>query len=112
MARYQVILTYDGSRYQGFQKQTGSDTIQGKVESSLRKLGWSGRSILYAGRTDTGVHAYGQVIAFDLDWKHTEGELQAALNSLLPDSIAVRSAQPTDSRFHPRYDAIMRCYRY
>lgn len=112
MARYQVILTYDGSRYQGYQRQTGSETIQGAVEDALRKLGWSGRSILSAGRTDAGVHAIGQVIAFDLNWEHPAGDLQAALNSLLPPSIAVKSAVVVDDRFHPRYDARRRSYRY
>jgi len=112
MARYQVILTYDGSQYQGFQRQASPDTIQGMVETALCGLGWEGQSILYAGRTDTGVHAYGQVIAFDLDWKHSDGELQAAMNSLLPDSIAVRSVHQAADSFHPRYDASMRSYRY
>lgn len=82
------------------------------VETALGGLGWEGQSILYAGRTDTGVHAYGQVIAFDLDWKHSDGELQAAMNSLLPNSIAVRFVQQAADSFHPRYDASMRSYRY
>ncbi len=112
MARYQVILTYDGSRYQGFQKQTAADTIQDAVETALRQLTWDGQSILYAGRTDTGVHAYGQVIAFDLDWKHSDGELQAALNSILPASIAARSVRQAEDSFHPRYQASVRSYRY
>lgn len=112
MARYKVILTYDGSRYHGFQRQTNSATIQGAVESTLRKLGWDGQSILSAGRTDAGVHAFGQVIAFDLDWNHSAEQLQAAINSLLPNSIAAQSVVEADAGFHPRYDARRRSYRY
>jgi tRNA pseudouridine38-40 synthase len=82
------------------------------VEAALRELGWQGHSILSAGRTDTGVHALGQVIAFDLDWAHTPEELQAALNSLLPPSVSAHSAQPVQVDFHPRYNAWARCYCY
>lgn len=112
MARYQVILTYDGSQYQGYQRQRRAKTVQGEVESALYKLGWYGQSILAAGRTDTGVHAIGQVVAFDLDWKHPARDLQAALNSLLPPAIAVRSVEEVEDTFHPRYDATSRKYRF
>ncbi len=70
MERYQVILAYDGSHFKGFQRQAKVRSVQGVVEAALRKLDWQGKSILAAGRTDTGVHATGQVIAFELDWKH------------------------------------------
>ena len=58
--------------------------MQGVLEAALHKLGWQGRTILFAGRTDTGVHASGQVIAFDLEWRHAPQALQAALNANLP----------------------------
>ncbi len=118
MARYQVILVYDGTHFRGFQRQVrlqdGVDerTVQGEVQTALRRLGWQGQSILGAGRTDAGVHAAGQVIAFDLDWKHGTGDLQAALNSNLPEDIGVRSVKPAPPDFHPRYDAIERVYHY
>ena len=64
MERYQVILAYDGSRFKGFQRQAKARSVQGVVEAALRKLSWQGTSILAAGRTDTGVHATGQVISF------------------------------------------------
>ncbi|MGD0708244.1 MAG: tRNA pseudouridine(38-40) synthase TruA, partial [Anaerolineaceae bacterium] len=70
MARYQIILAYDGTDFQGFQRQGSKRTVQRELESSLRQLGWKGRAILSAGRTDAGVHASGQVVAFDLDWDH------------------------------------------
>lgn len=112
MARYQVILAYDGSQFQGFQRQSRSDTVQGAVEASLRELGWDGRSILAAGRTDAGVHAIGQVIAFDFDWMHSVDDLQAAMNACMPPSISVQAVAEAHDSFHPRYDAQVRCYRY
>ncbi|HEY5669313.1 MAG TPA: tRNA pseudouridine(38-40) synthase TruA [Anaerolineales bacterium] len=112
MARYQVILAYDGTQYHGFQRQAKAHTVQGVIEATLRELGWSGRAILAAGRTDTGVHASGQVIAFDLDWKHSPDELGAALNAQLPDDVAARSVMQVEVDFHPRYDALARTYRY
>jgi tRNA pseudouridine38-40 synthase len=75
-------------------------------------LGWQGRALLSAGRTDSGVHAEGQSIAFDLDWQHAPLELVRALNANLPADIAVRQARPVPDGFHPRYTAVARCYRY
>ena len=113
MARYQVILTYDGTDFLGFQRQGNSlRTVQGVVEDALRKLGWNESTIFAAGRTDTGVHATGQVIAFDLAWAHGERDLQSALNANLPYDVAARAVRQVSSRFHPRYDALWRHYRY
>jgi tRNA pseudouridine38-40 synthase len=112
MARYKLTLAYDGTGFLGSQRQAESRTVQGELERALRKLGWSGRSVLLSGRTDTGVHATGQVASVDLDWFHAEGKLVSALNSSLPDDIAVWSAQVVDEKFHPRFDALSRRYRY
>ncbi len=112
MARYQVILAYDGTLFEGSQRQVNSRTVQGELEKALRKVGWSGTSVLIAGRTDTGVHATGQVAAFDLDWSHADGELVNALNAYLPADVAVREARVTRDDFHPRFDATSRRYRY
>jgi tRNA pseudouridine38-40 synthase len=112
MVRYQVILAYDGTAFLGFQRQSEGRTVQQVVEDALRALGWQGQSILAAGRTDTGVHASGQVIAFDLDWRHSLEDLRNALNDRLPADVAVRSAKATNAGFHPRYDAYARRYRY
>lgn len=114
MARYKVILAYDGSGYCGFQKQRNpaKPTIQGSIENALIKLGWSGKSILAAGRTDTGAHALGQVIAFDLDWRHDEGELLTAMNAYLPDDICFSKLQVAAPNFHPRFQAVSRRYVY
>ena len=114
MARYKLTLAYDGSGFVGSQRQASmkTRTVQGELEHVLQKLGWSGRSVIMSGRTDTGVHATGQVASVDLDWSHTDDKLLRALNSLLPADVAVRSVEVVDAKFHPRFDAIARLYRY
>jgi len=112
MARYQIILAYDGTDFCGFQRQGLDRTVQFVVEEALRQIGWQGESILAAGRTDTGVHASGQVIAFDLEWRHGEEVLIRALNAHLPEDVAVKRAKLVDDRFHPRFQARFRCYQY
>ncbi len=117
MVRYQIVLAYDGSAFQGSQRQAssgrlGGRTVQGELEKALRTLGWQGRSVLLAGRTDRGVHALGQVAAFDLDWKHGLPALQRALNAALPADVAVRQVAEVPPEFHPRFWAVARRYRY
>ena len=112
MARYQVILAYDGSGFTGSQRQANSRTVQGELEKALSKLGWSDRAILMAGRTDTGVHATGQVAAFDLEWTHSADKLLWALNKHLPSDLVVRRLSPASADFHPRFDATSREYHY
>ncbi len=112
MALYQAILAYDGSGFVGFQRQARGRTVQGEVEKALRRLGWAGTTILYAGRTDSGVHARGQVIAFELAWRHPAEALQNALNAHLPADVAVQAVQPAPAGFHPRYAAVARRYVY
>lgn len=112
MERYQVILAYDGTDFEGFQRQGSTRTVQLVVEKALQRLNWQGTILLAAGRTDTGVHAAGQVVAFDLEWNHSTDELERALNANLPRDVAVRSVQLAARDFHPRYDARARTYRY
>ncbi|HSB02485.1 MAG TPA: tRNA pseudouridine(38-40) synthase TruA [Anaerolineales bacterium] len=112
MARYQLTLAYDGTDFFGSQRQANRRTVQGELEKALCKLGWTGRSVIVAGRTDTGVHATGQVAAFDLDWSHSDEELVRAVNAALPADVAVHQAQTVQAKFHPRFDALSRRYRY
>lgn len=112
MERYKVILAYDGSAFNGMQRQANSRSVQSAVETALRSLGWKQKSILAAGRTDTGVHASGQVIAFDLDWRHSPEKLLAALNAELPQEVAAKAVSLVADDFHPRYDAKARKYEY
>ncbi len=113
MARYQVILAYDGTGFTGSQVQANSRTVQGELERALRKLGWSERTVIMAGRTDTGVHATGQVAAFNFEWMHPADKLLRALNADLPSDLVIKSLIPVSADFHPRFDAVSReyCYR-
>jgi tRNA pseudouridine38-40 synthase len=112
MERYQLILAYDGTDFHGFQRQGKIRTVQLEVESALRKINWQGKSILAAGRTDVGVHASGQVISFDHDWRHSLEALSRALNAHLPADVSVQSVKLTREDFHPRFDALWRKYVY
>lgn len=111
-AHYKAILLYNGSAFAGFQRQLNARSVQGEFEASLRQLGWTGKSILAAGRTDAGVHARGQVVSFKLEWNHHLDDLVRALNYYLPQDMAVRSLSEVPEAFHPRYDAKSRQYRY
>ncbi|NDJ60609.1 MAG: tRNA pseudouridine(38-40) synthase TruA [Chloroflexi bacterium] len=113
--RYRATLAYDGAAYEGFQRQIdGTPTIQGAVEAALAAVTGQQATVLGAGRTDTGVHATGQVIAFDVAWQHSDEALQRALNANLPDDIALQAVESlgAGATFHPRFDAVTRLYRY
>lgn len=112
MERYQLTLSYDGTEYAGFQRQGKTRTVQLEIERVLDRLGWQGKSILFSGRTDSGVHALGQVIAFDLQWRHAEVDLLNAFNAKLPADISVLSCAQVNKDFHPRFDAKSRVYMY
>ncbi len=113
MERYQIILAYDGTDFFGSQRQAKSRrTVQAELEKALRALGWDGRTVLLAGRTDSGVHASGQVAAFDFEWRHSLEDLNNALNANLPADMAVREVAHAADNFHPRFDATSRRYRY
>lgn len=112
MTRYRATLAYDGTAYQGFQRQRPpAPTIQAAVETAISAIARRSVAIVAAGRTDAGVHALGQVIAFDVDWKHGEDELLRAINAKLPPDIALQTLIQQDG-FHPRYDALWRQYAY
>lgn len=113
MQRLALTITYDGSRFAGSQIQPGQRTVQAVMEDALG--GFYGRptAAVFAGRTDRGVHAAGQVVSCfdgrpDLELK----AVQAALNARLPDDVAVIRTTRRDGRFHARYDARWREYRY
>jgi tRNA pseudouridine38-40 synthase len=112
MTRYLTVLAYDGTHFLGSQRQVSARTVQGELETALCKIGWVAKSVLLAGRTDTGTHAYGQVAVFDLNWNHSLDRLQRALNGYLPYDLVVREVKIASERFHPRFDASSRRYRY
>ncbi|MCW5874515.1 MAG: tRNA pseudouridine(38-40) synthase TruA [Anaerolineales bacterium] len=110
--RYKIILAYHGAAFSGMQRQARHRSVQAVLEEALRALGWAGRAVLFAGRTDAGVHASGQVAAFDLQWRHSSESLLKALNTQLPADVAVQAVEQVGAQFHPRYDARKRTYRY
>jgi tRNA pseudouridine38-40 synthase len=112
MAHYQFIIAYDGTDFKGSQRQGNKRTVQLVLEDALREIGWKERTILLAGRTDSGVHATGQVASCNLEWRHSETALEKALNARLPGDLAVRSVRLVDDTFHARYSARTRTYNY
>jgi tRNA pseudouridine38-40 synthase len=110
--RVRLVIEYDGSNYAGWQLQAGADTVQGRIEAVLEKLCGQPLRIHAAGRTDAGVHARGQVVAFDAPRRLGPRELRRALNAMLPVDIVVREAAETDPAFDPRRDAVVRVYEY
>jgi tRNA pseudouridine38-40 synthase len=113
MARYRATLAYDGTAYLGFQRQANATpTVQRAVEEAIGAVTAGERvTVIAAGRTDTGVHAAGQVIAFDVDWSHADEALLRAVNAHLPADIALQDIRQQVG-FHPRFDALSRRYRY
>lgn len=110
--RYRATLAYDGTAYQGFQRQAGDiPTIQAALEQAIASASGQQVTVSGAGRTDTGVHASGQVIAFDVEWTHADQALLRAINFHLPQDIALQDIRQQPD-FHPRYHAISRMYRY
>jgi tRNA pseudouridine38-40 synthase len=105
-------LAYDGTAYAGWQVQENARTIQGVIEDCLEKVVKRRVRVTYAGRTDAGVHAIGQVIAFSSESSMTGEQFVRGLNSLLPLDIRIMRALEVEPTFHPRYDARARWYRY
>ncbi|MCA9980217.1 MAG: tRNA pseudouridine(38-40) synthase TruA [Anaerolineales bacterium] len=113
LSRFRATVAYDGTAYFGYQRQRDDQpTVQGELEKALSVLAKHPVTVWGAGRTDSGVHATGQVIAFDLSWRHGRGALQKAINATLPDDIAVREVTIVPPHFHPRFDARERAYNY
>jgi tRNA pseudouridine38-40 synthase len=110
-------IEYDGTGYHGFQRQAEDHgpTIQGELETAIRRIGGVEVGVTGAGRTDAGVHASGQVINFHSDAAFARLTPQVwvrALNAVLPNTIAVRWAKEVPEGFHARYSAASRSYRY
>ncbi len=111
--RYRARVEYDGTDFAGFQVQRGARTVQGELEAALARISGGSRvRVAAAGRTDAGVHATGQVIAFTDPNGRTAKELARALDALLPDGVAIREVRRVQVGFNPRYAARYREYRY
>lgn len=110
---YKMILEYDGTRYDGWQKQRNTDkTIQGKLERVLSRLEETPVEVHGSGRTDGGVHARGQVANFHLNGARDAKRLMEELNSYLPADIRVLELSEAPERFHSRLSAGLKTYRY
>lgn len=113
MKNYKIIIQYEGTRFQGWQRQTSTDnTIQGKIEAILSKMCGEPVEINGAGRTDAGVHAKGQVANFKIDTEKSTKEIMDYLNMYLPEDIAVVAIEEVDERFHARLNARGKHYQY
>ena len=112
MQNYKFTIAYDGTRFFCWERQPNRDTIQGKLESVLSHLAGEPVEIIGAGRTDAGVHARAMVANAVLDVKETPEEIRDYCNRYLPDAIAVREVKPCAPRFHARYNALGKTYRY
>lgn len=110
---YKLIIQYDGSRYDGWQKQGNTgNTIQGKLESVLSRLAGEAVEVHGAGRTDAGVHAEAQVASVKLPGTRPPAEILTYINQYLPDDIAVTAVEEAAERFHARLNAAGKIYRY
>lgn len=110
---YKITLQYEGTRYDGWQKQGNTDnTIQGKIETILQKMTGSEVEIHGSGRTDAGAHAMGQVANFHLEEALEPEQVKEYLNRYLPDDIAVIKAERVQERFHSRLSAKKKIYTY
>jgi tRNA pseudouridine38-40 synthase len=110
--RIALVVAYDGSRFSGSQIQQTSPSVQGELEAALHKLTGERLRIAFAGRTDAGVHASGQVAAFTTASRLKTEVFVRGLNVRLPEQIAVQHAVDVDAQFDPRRHASSRTYRY
>jgi tRNA pseudouridine38-40 synthase len=113
MSRYRARVEYDGTDFAGFQVQPGKRTVQGTLEAALARLSdGEERRVSGAGRTDAGVHATGQVVAFTYEGRLSVDGLGRALDALLPPDLSIREVVIVPAGFEPRYAARYREYRY
>jgi len=110
---FKVTVEYDGASFCGWQAQAqGERTVQGELETVLLKIFKNPIKVIASGRTDSGVHARGQVISFKVDTRMKPLEIQRALNSLLPADMAVHEACEVRTGFHAQYSVKEKTYRY
>ncbi len=112
MRTLKITLSYDGTRYSGWQRQPGRLTIQGELEQALQRITREDVRAVGSGRTDAGVHALGQVVSVDLESNLTAETLQRALDGYLPHDLAVLSVEEARPGFHAIADALWKTYRY
>ncbi len=107
-----LVVAYDGTNFHGFQRQTNALSVQEVIEDGLAKICSHKVVIFGAGRTDSGVHAYGQVVNFYTNAQIPTEKIPYALKGLLPPDIAIKKAEEVSPAFHARYGAKSKVYRY
>lgn len=113
MRNIRLDISYDGTRYQGWQRLAGNDnTIQGKIETALTRILGDPVEISGSGRTDAGVHARGQVASFHCGSEMSCGEMLSELRKYLPEDIGIESCKDASPRFHARLNAREKTYQY
>jgi len=110
--RFRLGIEYEGTEYCGWQFQAGQRTIQGEIERALQVALREKIAVIGAGRTDSGVHARGQVAHFNTAQEFECGILERSLNGILPRDIRIAEVAPVDDKFHARYSARQREYCY
>lgn len=110
--RYRIELGYDGTYFHGSQIQPGVRTVQGELEAAASRITNHPVRLAFAGRTDRGVHALGQVASGDLVWRSSEQALARALQAVTPDDLMVQRVAIAGDDFHARFSARSREYRY
>jgi tRNA pseudouridine38-40 synthase len=110
--RYKLTLAYDGTQYVGWQFQKNGISIQEKLSEAISTITGKKLRPIGAGRTDSGVHALGQVAHLDLEWSHSEENLLRAFNSILPVDIRVLEVTAVPGDFHAQKYARQKWYRY
>jgi len=112
LKNFKITIEYDGSSYHGWQRQTSDRTIQGEIEKALMTMTGEKVALIGSGRTDAGVHAFGQVSNFYCDTALSPGNFQKGLNSLLPEDIVITACKQVPEKFHARYDVKSKTYHY
>jgi tRNA pseudouridine38-40 synthase len=112
MRNIKLLIEYDGTNYQGWQVQAEGPTIQGMLEAKLSRLTGERIHLIGSGRTDSGVHALGQVAHFKTQSRMDIRTIQRALNSLLPPDIVIREIEEADEGFHARKHSKSKVYEY
>ena len=106
MNRWKLTVEYDGTDFVGWSRQPGQRTVQGSIEACIQQIFQHEVTLAVSGRTDAGVHAFGQVAAFSSPKNKDADRIRIGLNGLLPDDIAIVSVEPVGIDFEPRFGRV------